>query len=155
MTAKGIKPICPFQQKFQSLYVFGAFSPLTGNHFVLELPLCNSEAFQIYLNEFSLDTPDILKIVLLDNGAFHKVKSLKIPDNIVLVFIPPYSPELNPAEKIWWKWKREFSGKLFNSLDNVSDFIIQQTAELKLKSTKQTCGYDYILSAPFWTNMYV
>jgi transposase len=155
LTAKGIKPICPFQQIFQSLYVFGAFSPLTGRYFILELPHCNSEAFQIYLNEFSLDKPHILKIILLDNGAFHKAKSLKIPDNIVLVFIPPYSPELNPAEKFWWKWKREFSGKLFKTLDNVSEFIIQQTIELKSNSIKNTCGYNYILTAPFWTNMYL
>ncbi len=155
MTAKGIKPICPFQQIFQSLYVFGAFSPLTGRHFILELPHCNSETFQIYLDEFSLDKPHILKIVLLDNGAFHKAKSLKIPDNIVLVFIPPYSPELNPAEKIWWKWKREFSGKLFKTLDNVSEFIIQQTIKLKSNSIKKTCRYHYILTASFWTNMYL
>ena len=40
-----------------------------------------------------------LKIVVLDNGAFHKAKTLIIPENIILIFLPPYSPELNPAEK--------------------------------------------------------
>ena len=41
-----------------------------------------------------------LKLIVLDNGAFRKAKSLNIPKNIQLIFLPPYSPELNPAEKI-------------------------------------------------------
>jgi len=46
--------------------------------------------------------------MVLDNGAFHKAKALIIPENIILIFLPPYSPELNPAEKIWAKFKRDF-----------------------------------------------
>jgi transposase len=92
-----------------------------------------------------------LKILLLDNGAFHKAKLLKIPDNIVLVFIPPYSPELNPSEKVWWRWKREFSGKVFKSLDQISKFINKQTLAISSSSIKKLCGYDYILSSLFWS----
>ena len=44
--------------------------------------------------------------MLLDNGAFHKGKNLIIPENIILIFIQQYSPELNPSEKIWWKYKK-------------------------------------------------
>jgi len=100
LTAKGIKPICPFHQVFKSTYLFGAFSPINGDSFLLELPTCNADTFQIYLNEFSLIKPLELKIIVLDNGAFHKAAKLKIPKNIILLFLPPYSPELNPAEKI-------------------------------------------------------
>jgi len=52
------------------------------------------------LNKLSNHKPDEYKIVVLDNGAFHKAKKLIIPEKITLVFLPPYSPELNPAEKI-------------------------------------------------------
>jgi transposase len=55
-----------------------------------------------------------LKIVVLDNGTFHKAKELKIPENVVLIFLPPYSPELNHAEKIWWLIKQEFCINNFN-----------------------------------------
>jgi transposase len=151
LTAKGVKPICPFQQKFQSLYVFGAFSPITGEYFVLELPHCNSQTFQIYLDELSLQKPQELKILLLDNGAFHKAKKLAIPDNIALVFIPPYSPELNPAEKVWWTWKRNFSNKVFQTLDDISEFIKQKTLDCTVTAIKQLCGYDYLLSSNIWT----
>lgn len=134
--------------------MFGAFSPITGDHFELEMPYCNTETFQVYLNEFSKRTPDELKILLLDNGAFHKCKRLKIPDNIVLLFIPPYSPELNPAEKIWWIMKRAFSGKLYKSLEKVSEFIRNQVNILTEEHVKRTCRYEYIFSYPFWTNTY-
>jgi transposase len=58
--------------------------------------------------------PEEFKIILLDNGAFHKAARLIVPDNVALLFIPPYSPELNPAEKIWLKMKRAFTGKSTN-----------------------------------------
>ena len=53
LTAKGVKPICTFQQVFQSTYVFGAFSPITADHFTLELPHCDSNHFQVFLDQFS------------------------------------------------------------------------------------------------------
>ena len=65
------------------------------------MPHCNADTFQIFLNEFSDYSSNEFKILLLDNGAFHKAQTLTIPDNIAFLFIPPYSPELNPAEKIW------------------------------------------------------
>ena len=154
LTAKGIKPICLFQQVFKSLYLFGAFSPITGDHFELEMPHCNTDTFQVFLNEFSKKSPTEFKILLLDNGAFHKAQRLVIPDNIALLFIPPYSPELNPAEKIWWKMKRAFSGKLHKSLNKVSAFISNQVKELSIQDVKSICAFNYIFSCPFWTNTY-
>ena len=134
--------------------MFGAFSPITGAHFEMEMPFCNTDTFQIFLNEFSKEKPKEFKIILLDNGAFHKADRLKTPNNIHLLFIPPYSPELNPAEKIWWKMKRAFSGKLHESLDHVGEFINTQVELLTKKTVKSICGYDYIFSCPFWTKTY-
>jgi hypothetical protein len=53
LTAKGVKPIYPFQQVFQSLYLFGAFSPITGDSLLLEMPHCNADTFQVFLNVLS------------------------------------------------------------------------------------------------------
>lgn len=153
LTAKGVKPVCLFQQVFQSTYVFGAFSPITGDSFTLELPHCDSQNFQLFLDQFSTKRPDELKIVILDNGAFHKAKALQIPHNIVLVFLPPYSPELNPAEKIWWLWKRKFTNRLFSSLDEVSNFITLQVQKLTKHTIFTLTKFDYILFADFWTNI--
>lgn len=139
---------------FKSLYLFGAFSPITGEHFELEMPYCNTETFQIFLNEFSKSSPNEFIVLLLDNGAFHKTQKLTIPENIALLFIPPYSPELNPAEKIWWKMKRAFSGKLHKTLKNVSQFIKNEVKIITDEQVKNICRYEYIFSFPFWTNTY-
>jgi transposase len=139
---------------FKSLYLFGAYSPFTGDHFELEMSHCNTDTFQVFLNEFSKFNPDEFKIMQLDNGAFHKGSELEIPENIGLLFIEPYSPELNPSEKIWWQMKRAFTGKLHRSLDVVSDFISEQVNKLTLQSVMNTCGFEFIISAKFWTKMY-
>ena len=120
----------------------------------MEMSFCNSDAFQVFLDEFSKENPEEFKIILLDNGAFHKVAKLKIPTNIRLLFIPPYSPELNPAEKIWWRMKRAFSGKLHKTLDEVSDFINSEVQRLTKETVMSICGYEYITDCPFWTNSY-
>ena len=75
-------------------------------------------------------------------------------NNIALLFIPPYSPELNPAEKIWWKMKRAFTNKLHKSLDEVSDFISNQVLKITNSDVINICSYDYIILAPFWTKLY-
>lgn len=151
LTAKGVKPICPFHQVFQSTYLFGAFSPISGDKFLLELPFCNNDTFQKYLNEFSEHNPNEFKIIVLDNGAFHKSKCLIIPENIALIFLPPYSPELNPAEKIWAYLKRTFTNRLFNTLDELSIFIQEVTNELTAKTVSSTCAYSYIFNSLNWT----
>jgi transposase len=153
LTAQGIKPVCEFQQVFKSTYLFGAYSPITGDHFELELSHCNTETFQFFLNAFSLTNLNELKIILLDNGAFHKGKKLIIPENIILIFIPPYSPELNPAEKIWWKYKRAFTNRLYKNLEELSSFITIQVTSITKDCIKSICGFDYILSCHFWTSL--
>lgn len=150
LTAKGVKPKCKFQQVFISTYLFGAFSPITGDHFILEMPLCNSNTFQIYLTEFSKQNEEELKVIVLDNGAFHKAKALEIPKNIVLVFLPPYSPELNPAEKIWAKFKREFSNNFFETIEELQTFVCTLSNSLIKEEVMSISKYKYI-ACPFWS----
>ena len=152
LTARGVKPICPFQQIFKTLYLFGAFSPINGDKFLLEMRHCDAVNFQIFLNEFSEQNPDEFKIVVLDNGAFHKAKSLVIPKNMALLFLPPYSPDLNPAENIWGILKRKFTNEFFKTLDEISAFITDKIQILNSRSVKKTCGFDYIFSGLNWTN---
>ena len=150
LTAKGVKPICLLQQLFQSTYLFGAFSSINEKSFLLELPFCTNDTFQIYLNGFSETDPDEFKIIVLDNGAFHKAKALKIPGNIALVFLPPYSPELNPAERMWEIMKADFTGKLFKNLELLSDFIKAQVAKLTNEVIISACSYSYIFKELNW-----
>jgi len=151
LTARGVKPICQFQQVFKSTYLFGAFSPITGDSLQLILPSCNGDNFQIFLDTLSIQNPEEFKIMVLDNGAFHKAKKLNIPENIALIFLPPYSPELNPAEKMWAKYKRQFSNLVFDSLDNLETFMCQLVVNTTKAEIFSICRYSYIFFNNFWS----
>ena len=118
------------------------------------MPYCNTDTFQVFLEQFSEINPTELKIMLLDNGAFHKAERLRIPENIILLFIPPYSPELNPSEKIWWKMKQAFLEKLHKTLDNMCDFITMDVDGLTKNEIKSICGFEYLFSCDYWTKTY-
>lgn len=151
LTARGVKPVCRFLQAFRSTWLFGAFSPINGDHFQLLLPHCDSENFQTFLDEMSKEKPRELKILVLDNGRFHKARKLVMPENIVLLFLPPYCPELNPAEKIWAKFKRAFTNICFSKLDDVEDFISEKVNEITNAEIMKTCGFEYVFSDQIWT----
>jgi hypothetical protein len=141
LTAKGIKPVGPYQHKFENTYLFGSFSPINGDSFILDMPHCDSDCFQSYLNEFSLEKPKEFKIMILDNGAFHHAKRLAIPANIALIFLPPYSPELNPAEKMWAFFKRKTSMTIFENLDALHNYLADIiTKEVNFDLVKSICG---------------
>lgn len=147
MTAKGVKPICPYQHNFENTYLFGAFSPITGSSLILDLPYCDAACFQIFLNHFSGLNKKEYKILILDNGAFHKAKSLKIPENICLVFLPAYSPELNPAEKVWWVLKQELKCKTFENIKHLKKELYKIVRKnITDEKIQQLCSYDYLLT---------
>ncbi|AYD48139.1 transposase [Arachidicoccus soli] len=115
-------------------------------------PFCNADIFQLYLDEFSKQNPNEFKIIVLDNGAFHKAKVLKVPNNIAFIFLPPYSQELNPAENMWARFKRGFTNRLFKTLDEVSDFIGEFTKKLTPQSIQTTCEFEYAVQVLFGLN---
>lgn len=148
LTARGVKPVCPYDHKFENLYLFGAFSPITGTSFLLEMPYCNSDTFQVFIDQLSIVNKEEFKIMVLDNGAFHKAKTLIIPDNIGLLFLPAYSPELNPAEQIWRVLKKTVCNKVFKTLDELSDHLSSVIKNiLTTQSIKSITGYPLYLSA--------
>lgn len=99
----------------------------------------------------SKEKPKELKIMVLDNGPFHKAKKLIVPKNIVLVFLPPYCPELNPAEKIWAKFKRAFTNIFFSNLEDVENFISEMVVSITKKEVMNICGFSYVFSDGIWT----
>lgn len=152
LTKAGVKPICKFQQKFESTYLFGAFSPIDGDTFLTQMPSFNTQSFQVFLDQFAQQLPcNRLNILVLDNAAVHKAKALVIPQNLKLLFLPPYSPELNPTEKIWATLKRNFSNQLFNTMDDIYLFFEQQMTILSKQKVISITNFKYISSNIEWT----
>ena len=143
ITAKGVKPTAPFLHRFDNLYLFGAFSPITGDKYLLEMPCCNSEGFQIFLDHLSEQNPNEFKIHILDNGASHHAKTLQIPYNISFAFLPAYSPELNPAEKMWRYIKDRISMIAYNNIDQLQQQRSIVINAISNDTIKSICGNQF------------
>ena len=96
---RGSRPHALRQTKYEWLYVIGAVCPHTGQSIGLLSPHINTEIMNIYLKQFSGElAADVHAVLVWDQTGFHKSKGLKIPDNITIIPLPAYSPELNPFD---------------------------------------------------------
>jgi hypothetical protein len=98
---KPIRPAVAAQAVRQYTYLYGAISPKDGLGAYLVLPDMDALCLQIFLDAVAARFKDEYILMIFDGAPNHRSKSLKVPANIKLVFLPPYSPELNPKENIW------------------------------------------------------
>lgn len=149
ITAKGIKPIGSVQWQFKATYIYGIVEPKTGEHFFFEFSHLNTDCFEVFLNLVSQQFKDDLLIIQLDNGRFHKAKRLKVPNNIILVFQPPYCPELNPIEQVWQYLKRRLRWSLPTTLDQLHQQLQERLEALTPEVVASITGRQSILAALF------
>ena len=98
-------------------YAYAAVSVTDGKMDSLILPYVNGDCMQIFLDEMAARYPSHRMIMVLDGAGWHRNKSLIIPDNIRLLRLPPYSPELNPVEHLWDDLREKaFHNLVFDSL---------------------------------------
>ncbi len=147
LTARGVQPVGTVQHVFQWFYVYGAVAPTSGEHFFLELPYLKADTFQIYLDAFAQAYPDSLNILLLDKSGAHTAKHLKVPDNVRLVFLPPYCPELNPIERLWRDLKDELAWQQFTNVALQQEAVADLLCAYDSKTIQSLIGYTYLVDA--------
>lgn len=115
--------------------------------FWLILPTANVGVMNIFLREYAGTLPEDVLVVMLANGAgWHTSKKLRVPPKIYLVVLPPYTPELNPAERLWHLVRESTSNTGFSSLQQLEDALCQRCLELDaqpqfIASTTSYHGY--------------
>jgi len=142
LVSKGVKPIGKYQHSYKWLWLWGCFSPITGKDFYWETPVVSNAIFEQFLEDFSNQNPKELKIIVIDNAGFHACQNINIPENIKLIRIPPYTPELNPAEKVWQWIKDRVAMKIFDSIQILQQKITQLVKQLKPDIVKSITAYD-------------
>ena len=147
ITLCGVKPIQQQRPAYQNFYLYGAVEPKTGERFLLERESLNSDGFQEFLNGFSGRFSESLNILVLDNGQFHKANALTIPDNVRLVFLPPYSPELNPIERFWQDLKDHLAFHLYETLSELKRRAQEKLDSYTDEAVASLTGYEYLLDA--------
>jgi hypothetical protein len=82
-------------------YVYGAVSPMEGEMEWRLAPKMNTEEIAIFLRQVSNRWPEDFILMVVDGASSHKAKALEVPENIALILLPAYSPQLNPQENLW------------------------------------------------------
>jgi transposase len=147
ITACGVKPTGAWQWLFKAFWLYGAVEPATGESFFLQFSHVDTECYQRFLDEFSKTYADSLNVLQVDNGRFHTSKGLVVPENVILLFQPPYTPELNPIERLWEYLKAELKWASFKTLDQLQTKIDQLLADLTPAIIASITGYSFILDA--------
>ncbi len=150
LTASGVKPIVSYQHIFKTTYLYGSYSPINGDSFVWEINGVNTTIFEAYLKGFSQYKPKEYKIVVIDNAGFHSTKNIEVPDNIYLLRIPPYNPELNPCEQVWQYIKNRFKNQRFETMHDLKEWLKQTVNHMQMQTIKSITGNHHYLNA-FYT----
>jgi transposase len=110
-------------RRFAWTDIFAAVEPVSGRSFALVLPEATTPAMDLFLAEFGAAlADDEHAVVALDQAGWHGAKALAVPHDITLVRLPPYSPRLNPVERVWLYLRERFlSLRVFADEDAILD----------------------------------
>ena len=146
---KGSRALAGNQIVREYTYLYGAFCPETGDSFTLILPYANNNCMNAFLKAMSEEFSHYRMIIAMDNASWHSKEN--VIENIVPLFQPSHSPELNPAEHVW-EYIREnggFKNQTFESLRHVEENLcaaIQKLLNDKEK-IKSITGFRWVLNA--------
>jgi transposase len=144
----GSRPPAVKQTKYDWLYVIGAVCPATGQTVGMISPHIDTAITNVFLKEMARQIPGDVHVVLIwDQAGFHTAGHLKVPSNITLLPLPPYSPELNPTENRWhylrshhWS-NREYAD--WDALDHAACDAWKKTC-LDPELVKSICRATYV-----------
>lgn len=149
ITASGVKPYGSTQWQRQNFYLYGVVEPLSGYSFFYEFSHLDSDCFQRFLQLLSADLVDEVAVIQFDQGRFHQADELDWPENIIPIFQPPHSPELNPIERFWEFLKAKLQWENCNTLAQLRQKLASLLAEITPEQITSLTSYDFILEALF------
>lgn len=120
---KGTRPRVVRQQQFMYQYIFGAVCPEEQEAAAIIAPSANAITMQLHLDEISFHIPEGKHgVIIMDQASWHRNQLLKIPKNMSILYLPPYSPELNVQEPVWRVLKdRFFNNRVYTSSEEIAE----------------------------------
>lgn len=121
---RGYRPKAVYHTRYEWAYLYGALEVGTGQAQFLHAPGVSLEWSLAYLGEISQTEPDAIHVVIWDQAGFHPgPEHPDIPQNVRLIPLPPYSPELNAVEQLWDPVKRHIANQAWDSLEKMEAAI--------------------------------
>ena len=122
----GVRPVMCNGYEREFTYVYAAVSPMEGEMEWRLTKKMNTEEMSGFLRQVSQRYPDDFILMVVDGASSHKAKALETPENIALIALPGYSPQLNPQENVWDEVReKNFPNRVFSTMETV---ITQLTA---------------------------
>lgn len=147
---KGVRSIVKKQIVRQYTYAYVSVCPETGENHSLVLSGSNTEIMNYYLQDLSQEFNKYRIILCSDNARWHISSGLIVPENIVFIYLPPYSPQLNPVEHIWdyIRETKKFNNRIFNSIDEVMDNLSEALNQIgnEREIIKSLCNFKWLYS---------
>lgn len=131
---KGSRPTVSVQHRFQWLYIYSFVHPASGNTEWFLLPTVNAQVFTVALAHFAQAVgagPKKRVLLVLDRAGWHTSQELQVPEGIHLLFLPPYSPELQPCEHLWPLTNEGVANRSFRTLDELETAQVERCALLQ------------------------
>ena len=144
-----VRPTVGARLERQFTYAFAAVSPHDGVMDSLILPWVNAETMSLFLATVAERHANEFIVMVMDQAGWHIAGDLIVPANMRLVYLPPYSPELNPAEHLWDSLRENhFASTVAGSLDAVEATLVEglRSMEADLPSTQKLTGFNWITS---------
>src|SRR3954451_24288607 len=115
----GSRPPWIHEHQYQWFWLYAAVEPVSGTCVVLFLPHVDGACFERFLEEVRKHTGSDTIGLVLDNSGSHTSGKVRWPEGIAKIPLPPYSPELNPAERWFEALRRVFANAVFDTLDDL------------------------------------
>ena len=140
---RGERPPGLCDRRYTWVHLFAAVRPATGARFALVMPEVSTAAMNLFLAAFSQQlAADEHAVMSLDQAGWHGAKALRVPANITLLPLPPYSPELNPVERLWlYLRERHLSHRLLDDYDAIVDACCDAWNQLTPERIRSLCNY--------------
>lgn len=142
---KGSRTTASIKIAYKNFYLYGAVNPKSGERFELILPTVNTKCMNIFFEEMAQVMSDKEIIFIMDGAGGHKSNELKIPSNFQIIFLPPYSPELNPVERLWLHIKQNtIRNNIYHKLSALEDHVCEFINRLTLTEVASICNVSYM-----------
>lgn len=130
---------------YKNFYLYSGVDTKDGSSFSLIMPSVNTETMNVFLAELSQEYSSDKLALIMDGAGWHKSRDLKVPENIKIFFLPPYSPELNPVERLWLYIKqRILSNKIYQTIDELENALCEFINGLPKQVVKNICTASYL-----------
>ena len=147
---RGSRPTAVKQTRYEWVYLYAAVEPATGASVALQAPHVNTETMSVFLRMLAEELgADEHAILVMDQAGWHVSRSLKVPDSITILLLPPYSPELNPIERLWAYLRSHFlSNRAYEGYEHLLDASATAWREMGPELLRSVCACDYVDATP-------